>query len=232
MPRCVALIEGFLQRCGGMIVLLTWHYFSRLWCVYEWAAFLVYHDPQNVQVHVDAFMRPASRQLYLDSVANFSMAAAQCYDEEDRKYLKEKVAEYYVSEAAFEKFAKGTAVAVMAASGLRQASRGQVAYEQDYLPWVALARELGFQSIAEALDDADPLGWRQEALANCGGMSAETLGKEAKGWQAVFNKDLDLFFKARLSPVLDKLKAECVLPQVISKMSRMRSKKVPQDMAP
>ena len=47
-PTCVGLIENFLHRTDGMIVLLSWQYFERLWCVYEWAAFLVCHEPTKV----------------------------------------------------------------------------------------------------------------------------------------------------------------------------------------
>ena len=106
MPTCVSLIEDFIQRCDGMVVLLSWQYFERLWCVYEWAAFLVYHDAKKVQICVDAFMRPASKQLYLDSIEIFSVGNAKCYHEPDRQVLKDKVAEYYVSEEAFELFAR------------------------------------------------------------------------------------------------------------------------------
>ena len=46
----VARIEGFLKRCDGMVVLFSWHYFERLWCVFEWACFLVWHEPQSLHV--------------------------------------------------------------------------------------------------------------------------------------------------------------------------------------
>ena len=31
MPTCVSLLEEFIRRSDGMIVLLSWHYFERLW---------------------------------------------------------------------------------------------------------------------------------------------------------------------------------------------------------
>ena len=31
MPTCVGLLEEFIRRSDGMIVLLSWHYFERLW---------------------------------------------------------------------------------------------------------------------------------------------------------------------------------------------------------
>merc|ERR1712046_438559 len=40
MTLGVSLIEEFVERCEGMIVVLTWQYFERLWCVFEWATML------------------------------------------------------------------------------------------------------------------------------------------------------------------------------------------------
>ena len=90
----------------GMVVLFTWQYFERLWCVYEWAAFLIYHDPEDVSILVDVFHRSSSQQLYIDSVENFSALTSKCYNEDDRKLLNEKIDEYYISNESFARFAQ------------------------------------------------------------------------------------------------------------------------------
>merc|ERR1712216_356742 len=41
--RCIMRIEGFLCLSEGLIVLVSWNYFQRLWCIYEIACFLVAH---------------------------------------------------------------------------------------------------------------------------------------------------------------------------------------------
>merc|ERR550537_1415480 len=56
---CVRLIEEFLKLSDGFIVLLSWQYFTRLWCIYEWACFLRLHHPLDIQVNLgcDAFLK-------------------------------------------------------------------------------------------------------------------------------------------------------------------------------
>ena len=56
---CVGLIEEFLKLSEGLIVLLSWHYFTRLWCIYEWACFLRLHHPSDAQIYLgcDAFLK-------------------------------------------------------------------------------------------------------------------------------------------------------------------------------
>ena len=68
VPVCMQALEEFLSRCDRMIVLLSWHYFSRLWCMYEWAAFLVHHHPRELHVRVDGMMRKASAEAFRQSV--------------------------------------------------------------------------------------------------------------------------------------------------------------------
>eukprot|EP00445_Apocalathium_hangoei_P043351 CAMPEP_0203974032 /NCGR_PEP_ID=MMETSP0359-20131031/99895_1 /ASSEMBLY_ACC=CAM_ASM_000338 /TAXON_ID=268821 /ORGANISM="Scrippsiella Hangoei, Strain SHTV-5" /LENGTH=607 /DNA_ID=CAMNT_0050912205 /DNA_START=98 /DNA_END=1917 /DNA_ORIENTATION=+ len=157
MVTCVHHIEDFLQRCDRMIVLLTWHYFSRLWCVYEWAAFLAYHDAKNLRNSVETFMRPASRDLYLNAIPNISIQHCKCHDEKDRVVLKQKIVQYYVSEDAFENFAKGTAVAMMAMTVAQIAGRSDFLFETEFVPWIKLAYDIGQNDLANALLHADPV---------------------------------------------------------------------------
>ena len=121
--RCIELIEEFIRRSDGMVVLFSWDYFDRLWCVYEWAAFLVYHSAAKVQICSEMFLRPSTRALFMDSIRNFSVRNAKCFHAPDRALLKEKISQYYVSEAAFERFAKCTAIAVLSRSAVHRAGR-------------------------------------------------------------------------------------------------------------
>ena len=134
-----------------MVVLLTWQYFSRLWCVYEWAAFLVHHKADQVQACVDAFLRPNTRQLFVDAVRNFSVKNSQCYNQSDRVILAAKVREHYNSERDFEQFARGTAVAVLAVAAARRAGRSETDFQTEFVPWKNLAEELGFEKLSKAL---------------------------------------------------------------------------------
>mmetsp|Transcript_43679 Transcript_43679/g.103089 ORF Transcript_43679/g.103089 Transcript_43679/m.103089 type:complete len:689 (+) Transcript_43679:94-2160(+) len=161
VPTCVNLIEEFIKRCDGMIVILTWHYFSRLWCVYEWAAFLVHKPPTSVRLCVDLMLRPETVHLYTKCVRNFSVSKAECFNEADRAIVQAKIAEYYNSTEAFEKFVKGTAIALFARVTARPAGRGRSDEEELFQPWQELAEELGYDDLQEALYMANPSRWKQ-----------------------------------------------------------------------
>lgn len=217
LPVCVALLEEFIHRCNGLVVLCTWKYFSRLWCVYEWAAFLAYHDPRDVHLSVEAFLRPGSRALFLEAVENISAKHCECYDEADRQTLLSKVSEYYVSEDAFEQFAKGTAVALMAVAASRMSTNSEADYNAEFLPWVDLAERLGQRRLAQALRFADPVGWKARAFAEA---DAETnaLGAVASGWRQQFAASCQAWIEKDILPVLQELKIQSVKPEVLDSM--------------
>ena len=60
-------------------------------CVYEWAAFLVHHEPSNINMCVDSFMLPATVPIYIRSIEMLSVASCKCYEESDRLILRDKV---------------------------------------------------------------------------------------------------------------------------------------------
>ncbi|CAK0887322.1 unnamed protein product [Prorocentrum cordatum] len=66
---CISMIEEFLDRCDGMVALLTWEYFQRLWCVHGWAASFVRHPLENIAICMGA--------QHYTSEANFE-ALARC----------------------------------------------------------------------------------------------------------------------------------------------------------
>jgi hypothetical protein len=215
MNECVALLEDFIQMSDGMVVLLTWQYFSRLWCVYEWAAFLVYHEADKVQVCVDAFLRPSSRHLFIDAVRHFSVKNSQCYNPSDRAILADKIEQNYNSEEDFERFAKGTAVAVLAVAAARRAGRSDTDYLTEFAPWKHLADEMGFEPLSNALSVADPVGWRRQALMSAHGVDHagavnDSIGKAAKQWQKQFSLKTDAWFRGEVLPALRDLKHRSV----------------------
>eukprot|EP00658_Telonema_sp_P-2_P052487 TRINITY_DN4070_c0_g1_i16.p1 TRINITY_DN4070_c0_g1~~TRINITY_DN4070_c0_g1_i16.p1 ORF type:complete len:929 (-),score=262.74 TRINITY_DN4070_c0_g1_i16:358-3144(-) len=220
MPLCVELIEEFLKRSDGMVVLLTWEYFQRLWCVYEWATFLIHHDPKSIDICVTGFLRPGNAHLFLQSIEEFSIDAAKCAHEPDREMLKAKVAQYYTSEKAFEDFAKSTAIGLIAVTAVRKAARKEQMDENNGLqPWVELAERLGFAALASALTKAEPEKWRDEALA-ASNNPPMTLGKSARGWQTTFEARLQQWFEAEICPALDTIKRQCArLEQLPSKLA-------------
>ncbi|CAK9110149.1 Uncharacterized protein SCF082_LOCUS51164 [Durusdinium trenchii] len=124
---CVNLLEKFILKCEYTCVLFTWNYLERLWCIYEWACFLISQDVVGPLL---------LEQSYLDSVRNFSLKKAKCHKESDRKLLEQKIHREYVSEEAFEKLMQATVIAFMARSMAYPAGRNPELERRLYTPWV------------------------------------------------------------------------------------------------
>eukprot|EP00947_MAST-08B_sp_MAST-8B-sp1_P006532 g6532.t1 len=224
LPRCVSLLEEFILRCDGIVVILTWSYFSRLWCVYEWAGFLANCDINKLQICADAFMRPSSMPFYIAAVENFSVAACKCAVESDRAILMEKLANHYASIDDFEEFVKTTAIAVLALNGLKKSARGGEG-RSEFDPWVELAERLGFKNLVAALNTAAPMDWRAQAMGHDAGAGKTTdeekkedalndvLGSAARGWRHRFGLRADQWFADQVSPVLNEIKGRAVMKQ-------------------
>ncbi|CAK9090073.1 unnamed protein product [Durusdinium trenchii] len=152
--RCVNLLEKFILKCEYTCVLFTWNYLERLWCIYEWACFLISQDVvgpllleqslpfdltpdfNKIFLQTDVLVQDALLPLYLDSVRNFSLKKAKCHKESDRKLLEQKIHREYVSEEAFEKLMQATVIAFMARSMAYPAGRNPELERRLYTPWV------------------------------------------------------------------------------------------------
>uniref|UniRef100_A0A7S3EVV6 Uncharacterized protein n=1 Tax=Haptolina ericina TaxID=156174 RepID=A0A7S3EVV6_9EUKA len=213
---CINLLEDFIQRSDGMVVLLSWQYFERLWCIYEWAAFLLHHDARRILICADAFIRPGTQQMFIDAVRHFTVRSAKCHDEADRAVLDAKIAEYYLSEEAFEALTRSTAIALLAASAARRCARHEHNRWGEFTPWVELARECGFDELADALTTADPVRWRREAYVAVASRS-ELAPPNARGrvgscrdWSCTFEESVDAWFEAAVNPLLHTIKQASV----------------------
>ena len=133
--------------------------------------------------------------------------------------LSAKVAENYLSIESFETFAKCTAIGVIAVTLARKAARGS--WDEDFLPWVALAERLGFTKLAIALATADPVNWRQRALAdsNSDQQLVACLGAGGRGWQKSFTDTVNTWFLSDIMPVLNDIKRATVRPEVLSRVN-------------
>mmetsp|Transcript_9142 Transcript_9142/g.19683 ORF Transcript_9142/g.19683 Transcript_9142/m.19683 type:complete len:653 (-) Transcript_9142:355-2313(-) len=190
----VLLIEEFLQLSDGLVVLLNWTYLTRLWCVYEWACFLAYHDPSDIIVCAEPFYRKATEPLFLDAVRNFKVENCQCFDPRDRSVLIGKVAEYYRSTKDFEEFLQFTVIACMARCLTGWASRSPTAIEA----WARMAEELEFDDLAGELWMVDPSVWRNQIIEQKG----EDGGNASFDMQAAMLEQRDEWFNARIAPMV------------------------------
>lgn len=193
VAACVELFEEFIQLSDGVLVLPAWNYFERLWCVYEWACFTMFHEPEDVVLCADAFLRPKSLPLFLKSIRNFSLDRCQCFHAPDREILRRKVDQYYTSVQAFETFVRFTAVAFFGRCMTHRAGRASA----QLAPWADLAEEFGFAALARELRTADQSSkrWRREAYRSASGSHWE----EAAGGKKLPNREPDQPTAARAS---------------------------------
>ena len=191
---CVNLLEEYIIFCDGLVVLVPWTYFTRLWCVYEWVCFLLVHDPVDIEICADPFVRESTLPLFIEAIGNFKLASCQCFREEDRPVLINKVSQYYKSVEGFEQFLKFTAIALFVrCTAQRRSAKCFSALE----PWRHLAEKQGFRDLALKVEDVMNLlpRWREDAVKNVKGGGTRDVQTD------VF-KHVEAWFKAEMVPLI------------------------------
>lgn len=209
MMATVAHLDAFVRRCEGMIVLFTWDFFKRLWCVYEWSLFLVLHDAEHVQLSVDFFLRASTLPSYVESIRTFRLLDARCSYEEDRVLIEERVCEMYHSVSAFERFAQATAIVLMAVCIAKRAGLSHdpdasaCAFPSELEVWAELAEQIDFQPLAAVLRASNPQLLLQRARPLDGEDLARTGLSTTRTWRAKLAKAVDRWYLQDLRPLLN-----------------------------
>ncbi|CAJ1388828.1 unnamed protein product [Effrenium voratum] len=214
---CVNLLEEYIIFCDGLVVLVPWTYFTRLWCVYEWVCFLLVHSPMDIEICADPFMRDSTMPLFLDAIGNFKLANCQCFREDDRPVLFNKVAEYYKSVEHFEVFLKFTAIALFArCTAQRRSGKATSALE----PWRYLAERQGFTVLAKKLEEMKTLlpKWRQYAVEDAEGGS----GGGTHDVQTAVLKQVEAWFEKDICPLINKRRQESCSVTGMQKIEALR----------
>ena len=117
-----------------------------------------------------------------------------------------QVQEYYNSSEAFERFAKLTAIGLLALTVMRKASREPSGSVSAYIaPWSALALRLGFEKLNAAILEAEPQRWRAEAKAahaQSGNENASIQSGLSGGWHNSMETRIQSWFTERIEPLL------------------------------
>eukprot|EP00439_Symbiodinium_sp_Y106_P011901 s2861_g1.t2 len=177
MSWCVNLLEEFIALSDGMVVLASWNYFNRLWCVYEWVCGLLIHDVMEIEILADPFVRDSTVDLYLECIRNFSIASCEI--------LIDKVNTYYKSVEDFERFFQFTVIACFIRCMARRRTARAGASLQ---PWIDLATACGFSALAEKDWCCGPCDFFEEEILPLIEKERETAGNHlgltyAKGLQ-------------------------------------------------
>eukprot|EP00928_Gymnodinium_smaydae_P073505 TRINITY_DN56698_c0_g1_i1.p1 TRINITY_DN56698_c0_g1~~TRINITY_DN56698_c0_g1_i1.p1 ORF type:complete len:442 (-),score=43.24 TRINITY_DN56698_c0_g1_i1:361-1686(-) len=164
--RSFFLLE-YILLSRALIAVASPHYFTRGWCLFEFAAKLATapaDDPSALGVAWKAFASFGTRMdgfhpsLYTEVLQAISIEAADFSVAEDRDTLLHLVDWLFVSRSSFDRFAKFAALLRL----------GRSCYTlEDREPFVALATREGFDQLSEALAVTDAFDPRKqpEALA-------------------------------------------------------------------
>jgi len=211
MVPTIARLDAFVRRCEGMVVLFTWDFFTRLWCVYEWGLFLVLHDAEHVQLCVDFFLHDRTQPRYVDAIRNFKLAGAKCFYASDMDLVTERVNAMYYSIDGFESFVKVAAITLVAVAIAKRAglSHEPESADNELGVWADLASELGFSQLAEVLRRARPALWASQTLADdssssrhrSGSLPQQLGGTTGRTWRARLSTRVDAWYRRELKPL-------------------------------
>lgn len=208
----VQLLAEFVILSDGFDLLLSWSYFHRLWCVYEWAAILLLHDWTSVKLSTDGFVRSSSIGLLIDSIVNFKLERCCCAVESDREILHKKVTLYYRDVPAFEKLLKFTAIALIGKDlAANRASYGPASTA----PWAQAAYSCGFGTLGEELEALGQhlVKWRHQAVAESRGVLAKhgsAASSDSIDIQAAIDRRVHGWFGEHVAPLIETVKKEAL----------------------
>jgi hypothetical protein len=201
----IHLIEEFIRLSEGLVVQLSWNYFSRLWCVYEWACFLRSHDITEITVCVDPYLRDGSFALLGRSIREFRLDSCECMVSSDRAVLFAKVDSYYSSHAQFESLLKFSAICLVVRSLLerRHATSSVSALLQ---PWADMARDLEFDDLHVALQEviAEVPEWRYSSIRHV------QLNASTRSVHAAVNEQLSRWFDLAIKPLVHRCQTAAI----------------------
>eukprot|EP00929_Paragymnodinium_shiwhaense_P068205 TRINITY_DN34270_c0_g1_i8.p1 TRINITY_DN34270_c0_g1~~TRINITY_DN34270_c0_g1_i8.p1 ORF type:complete len:713 (-),score=150.65 TRINITY_DN34270_c0_g1_i8:129-2267(-) len=141
----------YVLLARALIAVVSPHYFSRGWCLFEFAVKLALaspDDPGAIGVAWKAFASFGSRSdgfppaVYAEVVRKISIENAEFALQEDREVLLSLVDKLFLSREAFDRFSRFAALLRL----------GRSCYEkEDRKPFAAAAEAEGFQELADAL---------------------------------------------------------------------------------
>lgn len=194
--ECLLLADTILTLHGGLIAVVTWNYFDRLWPLWEWAVFCACCGPHRVQLAADCFASKAVVE-YHRAIRRLSVDSTDCRDRRDRPMLLDALEKLFKCEvkdettsfqkpsaaasisavkerkvdfAPVERFVRATVIAAFAREAALVASKKLG--EDDAFGWIALAGEMGFFEIHRALKKCKPWDW-MDAIRSKGSESAD-----------------------------------------------------------
>lgn len=221
MNLCVGLLEEFIQLSDGLVVIVTWSYFERLWCVYEWVCFLMFHDASKITLCASVLLRQSTLPHLVHTLRTFSLANCKCLVESDRKIFYSKVDSYYKSRSGFEQFLKFSAIALIAKDvACRQTAYGESAMQ----PWIDLATECKFLHLAEKLTllSGVMVAMREDEATHstraCSRGSFNASSALNADFQTAISHDIQEWFAQHVNPLLIQMREDVSVANAVTQI--------------
>lgn len=210
------LAETMMSLHGGMLAVVTWNYFDRLWPFVEWTVYCARRGPNRIQLASDHFARAANVE-YHRAIRRLNVEKAGCRDPRDRELLlgmlkrifrcdtrhetdgfvkpadksltianKVPITDY----SAVERYARTTAIAVFANEAAHVVTRQPTCHDE--FGWAALAGELGYLDLQAALMKCKPFDWEELAAT-----------KPPEQREACFDALVNDWWEGKVLPVLE-----------------------------
>lgn len=126
--------KSALGACRNLLAVVSLHFFSRLWCILEYATFLIDVAPAyrrlDFVIH-ESLMMPLEWNQIVNSVSTFSLGALRCGTDMDHPELWRELEVLVVSSDGFERFIQATAFALLTRHLLLRCQRHCYAFGSD-----------------------------------------------------------------------------------------------------
>jgi hypothetical protein len=207
-------IERMLQRADHLIVLLSWNYFNRLWCLYEWAVYLCAQPATSLYLRMVPLQTGRNTGMWLQAIMNISVKEAECELEEDKRVLEEKVGLYFRGSSlarsfrTLDRFVQYTAIALITTANAEYLASERV-LPIFFDPWVALAKRLEFHDLAAALNVLVSRSTRRPDLPLVCWWHQES---SLEGDADLFRKRIRAWFDREVTPLIEAERTKALRP--------------------
>jgi len=148
-------LEDFLVHARFFLCVITPHYFTRLWCIFEFCCAFAYREDFDTIVTggFSSSFRLSEAQQIATSITNISVANARCFDQRDRDIIEEKIRDHFISVAHFETFTKTAALAMLVRGALPMIIEYNIS--EVWQVWIDTVRACEFHDLEAALSIFD-----------------------------------------------------------------------------
>jgi hypothetical protein len=203
VPRKMYILKSHLQDfcvfSNYVMILMSTHYFSRLWCIFEFCCACKLRKDLNTVIVSNACLAffESERDKIQGCIQSISVKGSTCFDLADRALIENKITLEYKSFAHFERFSKFAAIAMCAKSAVFPAIE---CYSSWLTDWADCAVCCGYDELAKKLYAVDTVGLREKVFSNVPDNPAETQCLQRSNYvEEVFARE---WFEMELAPMI------------------------------